>query len=84
MPGGRGERALLLLGIVTLAISLRPAVTSLGAVLGVVRDDLGISGWLAGVLTTLPVLSFAAVGLADPPADPPARACTAPRCSPWS
>ena len=61
-PGGRGERALLLLGIVMLAISLRPAVTSLGAVLGVVRADLGISGWLAGVLTTLPVLCFAAVG----------------------
>jgi CP family cyanate transporter-like MFS transporter len=48
--------------VVTLAVSLRPAVTSLGAVLGMVRDDLGVSGWLAGVLTTLPVLSFAAVG----------------------
>ena len=34
----------------------------LGAVLDVVSADLGISGWLAGVLTTLPVLSFAAVG----------------------
>ena len=61
-PGGRGERALLLLGIVVLAFSLRPAVTTLGALLGVVRDDLGIEGWLAGVLTTLPVLAFAAVG----------------------
>ena len=61
-PAGRGERALLLIGVVTLAVSLRPAVTSLGAVLGMVRADLGISGWLAGVLTTLPVLSFAAVG----------------------
>ena len=39
-PGGRGERALLLLGVVTLAVSLRPAVTSLGAVLGMVRDEL--------------------------------------------
>ena len=61
-PGGRAERALLLLGVVTLAVSLRPAVTSLGAVLGMVRDDLAVPGWLAGVLTTLPVLSFAAVG----------------------
>jgi len=53
---------LLLVGIVTLAASLRPAVTALGAVLTMVSADLGIPGWLAGVLTTLPVLSFAAVG----------------------
>lgn len=59
---GRRGRGLLLVGVVALAISLRPAVTGLGAVLGMVRADLGISGWLAGVLTTLPVLSFAAVG----------------------
>jgi len=59
---GRGERALLVVGIVVLAASLRPAVTSLGAVLDLVREDLGIAGWLAGVLTALPVLSFAAVG----------------------
>ena len=58
----RGERALLVTGIVVLAFSLRPAVTSLGAVLDLVRADLGIAGWLAGVLTALPVLSFAAVG----------------------
>ena len=49
-------------GLITLAASLRPAVTGLGAVLGDIRADLGIGGVLAGVLTTLPVLCFAGVG----------------------
>ncbi len=62
VPESRAQRMLVVVGIVTLAISLRPAVTGLGAVLGQVRADLGISGWLAGVLTTLPVLCFAGVG----------------------
>ncbi len=50
------------MGIVALAVGLRPAVTSLGSVLGAVDSDLGLSGWLASLLTTLPVLCFAAVG----------------------
>lgn len=62
----RGERlrdsALVVTGIVLVALNLRPAITSLGALLGDVRGGLQLSGALAGVVTTLPVLCFAAVG----------------------
>ncbi|MPZ62896.1 MAG: MFS transporter [Propionibacteriales bacterium] len=54
------------LAILLLAFNLRPAVTSLGAVLDDVRGDLGLSATAAGVLTTLPVLCFAAFGAAAP------------------
>lgn len=50
-------------GIVVLALNLRPSITSLGISLGEVGDSLGFSGSLAGVLTTLPVVCFAAVGV---------------------
>ncbi len=63
----RREQVLVLLGMVLLAVSLRPAVTSLGAVLGEVDRDLDVAGWLASLLTTLPVLCFAAVGAVTHP-----------------
>jgi CP family cyanate transporter-like MFS transporter len=65
VPGrSAARRWLTLLGIVTLAINLRPAVSSLGISLGPVGDSLGFSGSTAGLLTTLPVLCFAVVGIA--------------------
>lgn len=64
MPGREAARRwLTLLGIVVLALNLRPAVSSLGVSLGEVGDSLGFSGTTAGLLTTLPVLCFALVGL---------------------
>lgn len=45
-----------------LALNLRVAVGSVGVVLDALRDDLGMSAAVAGVLTTLPVLCFAAFG----------------------
>ncbi len=50
--------------IVLLAINLRPAVGSVGVVLDALRGDLGMSVTTAGLLTTLPVLCFAAAGIA--------------------
>jgi len=65
VPGrSAARRWLTLLGIVVLALNLRPTVSSLGISLGEVEDSLGFSGSTAGLLTTLPVLCFAAVGLA--------------------
>jgi CP family cyanate transporter-like MFS transporter len=66
--GSRGERALVVVGIVALAVNLRPAVTSLGVLLAEVRTGLGMSASLAGVLTTVPVLCFAIFGLLGPAA----------------
>ncbi|MCU1728465.1 CynX/NimT family MFS transporter [Pseudomonas sp. 7P_10.2_Bac1] len=47
---------LLLLGLVLVALNLRPALSSVAPLLGVVSDSLGLSAAQAGLLTTLPVL----------------------------
>ncbi|MDT0610599.1 CynX/NimT family MFS transporter [Streptomyces lancefieldiae] len=72
-PGAPGTRAwtawttrLLLVGIVLAALNLRPAITSLGALLEEVRDGLGMSGGVAGLLTSVPPLCFAVFGVAAP------------------
>lgn len=57
--------AVLLLALVLVAVNLRPAIASVPPLLGVLQADLGLSGAVAGVLTTLPVLCmsvFAPVG----------------------
>ena len=47
---------LLLLGLVLVALNLRPALSSMAPVLGLVSEGLGLSASQAGLLTTLPVL----------------------------
>src|SRR5690625_1244980 len=53
------HRILLIAGIVIAAINLRPAITSVGPLIGTIRDDLGLSNWSAGILTSLPLIAFA-------------------------
>jgi MFS transporter, CP family, cyanate transporter len=60
------KAAFALAGILLVAVNLRAAITSLGALLDEVRVGLGLSGALAGVVTTLPALSFAAFGALTP------------------
>ncbi|WP_438350263.1 CynX/NimT family MFS transporter [Paenibacillus sp. FA6] len=50
---------LLLLGIILIAANLRAPLTSVGPLIGSIRDDLGISNTLAGLITTLPLIAFA-------------------------
>lgn len=57
---------LVVVAIVLSALNLRPAITSLGALLEEVRDGLGMSGTLAGVLTSVPPLCFAVFGVMAP------------------
>jgi len=68
--GGPATRAwttrLVVVGIVLAALNLRPAITSLGALLEEVRDGLGMSGSVAGLLTSVPPLCFAAFGVMAP------------------
>ncbi len=59
-------RGLVLLGIAVLAFNLRPAAVSVGPVLDEIRDDLGMSGTEAGILTSLPVIAFAIFGATAP------------------
>jgi len=49
----------LLIGILFIAANLRAPLTSVGALIPYIRDDLGISHTAAGSLTTLPLLAFA-------------------------
>ncbi|MFD7600058.1 CynX/NimT family MFS transporter [Streptomyces mirabilis] len=57
---------LVTVGIVLTALNLRPAITSFGALLGDVRDGLGMSGSVAGLLTSVPPLCFAVFGVMAP------------------
>lgn len=59
-------RVLIVTGVILTGFSLRPAVTSVGALLPVLRAELPLSGTAAGVLTALPTLCFAALGPAAP------------------
>ena len=61
-----GARLLLLAGLLLLAVNLRPAAVSVGPVLAEVRSGLSLSASEAGLLTSLPVLAFAAFGAAAP------------------
>jgi MFS transporter, CP family, cyanate transporter len=57
---------LVIVGIVLAALNLRPAITSLGALLEEMRVGLHMSGSVAGALTSVPPLCFAIFGIAAP------------------
>jgi CP family cyanate transporter-like MFS transporter len=57
---------LILLAIVLTGLTMRVAVTSVGAVLDDLRAGLGASSGVAGVITTLPVIAFASMGFLAP------------------
>ncbi|MFE9691574.1 MFS transporter [Micromonospora sp. NPDC005806] len=57
---------LVLVGMLLVALNLRAAVTSLGALLDEVRGGLGLSGTMAGLVTTLPTIAFAGLGALTP------------------
>lgn len=52
-----------MIGIIFVAFTLRPAITSIGPLTGHIRGETGISNGIAGLLTTLPLISF---GLISP------------------
>jgi CP family cyanate transporter-like MFS transporter len=62
----RRQQILIAVGLVVLALNLRPAAVSVAPVLGDIEASLGMSSTTAGILTTLPVLCFAAFGLVGP------------------
>jgi CP family cyanate transporter-like MFS transporter len=59
-------RAVALVALLLAAVNLRLAVTSVGPVLTEIRHGLQMSATVAGLLTSVPVLCFASVGLAAP------------------
>ncbi|MEA5155364.1 MFS transporter [Raineyella sp.] len=54
--------ALALVAVVVVAGSLRPGATSVGPVMAELRQQFGLDGTAAGLLTALPGLTFAAIG----------------------
>jgi len=62
----RGGQVLVVVGIVLLAVNLRPAAVSVGPVLAEIRAGIGMSGSVAGLLTSLPVIAFAVFGALAP------------------
>ncbi|MCK1815986.1 MFS transporter, partial [Streptomyces sp. XM4011] len=53
-------------GLVLAALNLRPAISALAPLLEEVRADLGMSGTVAGLLTSVPALCFAVFGVTAP------------------
>ncbi|MGI8387656.1 CynX/NimT family MFS transporter [Robertmurraya sp. P23] len=50
---------MLIAGIILIAFNLRPAITSLGPLVGMIQEDVGLAHWSAGLLMSLPLLVFA-------------------------
>jgi CP family cyanate transporter-like MFS transporter len=57
----RSSEAILLAGVVLVAINLRPAAASIGPLIDRIEHDTGLSSGWASALTTLPVLCFGAL-----------------------
>ncbi|QOS80827.1 MFS transporter [Paenibacillus sp. JNUCC31] len=52
---------LLLAGIIVIAATMRSPITATGPIVELIRADTGISHTMAGLLTSLPLLAFAAI-----------------------
>ncbi len=50
----------LLAAIIAVGFSLRPGLTGIGSLLRLIKPDMGLSDTVAGLLTTIPMLTFAA------------------------
>lgn len=56
-----GKIGLLLAGIIVIAATMRSPITAAGPVVELIRSDTGIGHTMAGLLTSLPLIAFAAV-----------------------
>ena len=59
-------RTLLLAGILLVAINLRPALSSIGPLIEMIREDLRLTETLLGLLTSLPLIAFGVVSTMTP------------------
>lgn len=56
----------LMLGILCIAVNLRPALSSIGPLIEAIRADFKLSDTLLGLLTTLPLMAFGVVSTSTP------------------
>lgn len=55
------KKMLYLIAIIVAGFNLRPAITSVGPLLGTIRDEMALENWSAGLITSLPLIAFAVV-----------------------
>lgn len=60
------KNVLLIAGIVLIAINLRPALASVGPLVGTIRASTGLSNTMLGLITTLPLLAFGVLSTLTP------------------
>lgn len=65
-PAHKKSQALLFIGILLIALNLRPALASIGPLVDDIRLDTGLSNLFLGLLTTLPLLAFGIVSVLAP------------------
>lgn len=54
----KGYTILLVAAVLFIAFNLRPAITSVGPLIGIIRDDVGFANWNIALLTSLPLIAF--------------------------
>src|SRR5699024_6013867 len=52
------HRILLVVAIILIASNLRPAITSVGPIIDLLRESLSLSNFSIGILTSLPLIAF--------------------------
>lgn len=60
------QNILLISGIVLISLNLRPALASVGPLIGAIRETTGLSNTMLGLLTTLPLLAFGVLSTLTP------------------
>lgn len=53
------NQILLITAIILVAFNLRPAITSVGPIVSLLRESLSLTNWSIGILTSLPLFAFA-------------------------
>ncbi|MFD1413654.1 hypothetical protein [Oceanobacillus jeddahense] len=59
LEASSNKRILYLITIMVIGFNLRPAITSVGPLLGTIRDQIGLENWSAGTITSLPLIAAA-------------------------
>lgn len=62
----RLTKLFMIMGIIFIAFNLRPAITSVGPLVGDIRDTFHISNGAISMITTLPLLAFALFSILSP------------------
>ncbi|MDQ0187133.1 cyanate permease [Cytobacillus kochii] len=57
----QGRNILIFIGIITIAFNLRPAITSVGPIIGDIQHELQFNTSTVSLLTTLPLLAFSSI-----------------------